>query len=72
MNVSQLHIQNMNWLVKHKNSIKQWQDVKEIFAHETADFKIACLQSAVSWSKNAGFRKFKIVVLFFDQTMEND
>ena len=29
MNVSQLHIQNVNWLVKHKNSIKQQQDVKE-------------------------------------------
>ena len=42
------------------------------FAHETADIKLAYLQSAVSWAKNAGFKKIKIMVVFLDLTMEND
>ena len=33
------------------------------FANETADFKLAYLQSAVSWAKNDGFEKFKIMVV---------
>ena len=42
------------------------------FAHETADFKLACLQSAVSWAKNDGFKKFNILVVCSDLIMESD
>ena len=42
------------------------------FAHETADIKLAYIQSAVSWAKNDGFKKFKIIVVCLDLTMEND
>ena len=42
------------------------------FAHETADFKLAYLQSAFSLAKNDGFKKFKIMVICLDLTIEND
>ena len=42
------------------------------FAHETAVFKLAYLQLAVSQAKNDGFKKYKINVFRFDLTMEND
>ena len=43
-----------------------------IFAHEIADIKLAYLQSAVSWAKNDGFKKFKILVVCFDLMIENN
>ena len=42
------------------------------FAHETADIKLAYFQSAVSWANADGFKKFKILVVRLDLTMEND
>ena len=32
------------------------------FAHETADIKLAYIQSAVSWANVDGFKKLKIMV----------
>ena len=42
------------------------------FAHETANIKLAYFQSVVSWAKNDGFEKFKIMVFSLEPTMEND
>ena len=42
------------------------------FAHETADIKLAYLQSVVSQAKDYGFQKFKIMVVRLDLTIEND
>ena len=43
-----------------------------VFAHETANIKLAYFQSVVSWAKNDGFKKFKIMVFSLEPTMEND
>ena len=40
--------------------------------HETADIKLAYFQSAVLWANVDGFKKFKILVVRLNLTMEND
>ena len=42
------------------------------FAYETADFKLAFIQSAVSVAKNDRFKKFKIMVFRLDLKIKND
>ena len=43
-----------------------------LFAYETADFKLAFIQSAVSVAKNDRFKKFKIMVFRLDLKIKND
>ena len=43
-----------------------------MFAHKTADIKLACLQSAVSWAKVDRFKKFKIMVIRLELTREKN
>ena len=42
------------------------------FTYETADIKLAYFQSAVLWANVDGFQKFKIMVVCFNLTMENN
>ena len=42
------------------------------FTHETADIKLAYFQLAVLWANVDGFKKFKIMVVPLDLTMENN